>query len=267
MNFVVAIQPEARPVIEHFKLVKRNTSTPFPIFENHVHRLVISGIGPVHAAAATGFLLGQFNGIEPILNVGIAGHGKLPVGTAFLANRILQKHQQTVHFPPRILDSSIPTSVLQTIDHPEKNYPESIGYDMEAHAFCSIAYKSVTRELVQVLKVVSDNPSHPLEDFAPEQAIELISSQVSLIERIVKKMESLCNELTMDPFLLTLLSEIHSLHHFTVTENHQLERLIQRACCLGLKKSSIQSFAKSADSGKSILSFLSREIGKLGTFS
>ena len=44
MNFIVALQPEARPLIDRYKLVKRNDTTSFPIFENENHRLIISGM-------------------------------------------------------------------------------------------------------------------------------------------------------------------------------------------------------------------------------
>ena len=55
---------------------------------------------------------------------------------------------------------------------------------MEAHAIYNVAYKSVTREMIQVLKIVSDNPSYPLEQFNAEKAVRLISDQIPLIEEI-----------------------------------------------------------------------------------
>ena len=94
MNFLVALQPEARPLIEKFKLKKRNGSNPFPVFENESHCLAISGIGRIQAAAATGYLLGQLDGRpQAMINLGIAGHGTLDVGTLFLANRIFHSQE------------------------------------------------------------------------------------------------------------------------------------------------------------------------------
>lgn len=267
MNFVVALLPEARPLIECFKLRKRKSTSPFPIFENTDYRLIVSGIGQVRAAAATGYMLGQMIGTEPLLNIGIAGHGTLPVGEAFIGNRIFLREDKSVYYPPPVLDPSIPTSALQTIDHPEKNYPDSIGYDMEAHAICTIGYRSITRELVQVLKIVSDNPSNPLEKFTPDQAVTLITDKISLIEDVVSQMKTLAKELAVDPILLELISEIQSSHHFSVTESHQLRRYLERASALGIEVEKIQSTANSSQDGKSILSFLEGEIKSFSTFS
>ena len=76
MNFVIALQAEARPLIKSLKLTKRTGKTPFPVFESHYHRLVISGIGEIKSAAATGYLLGLFTAKpEAIINLGLAGHG------------------------------------------------------------------------------------------------------------------------------------------------------------------------------------------------
>ena len=82
MNFIVALQAEARPLIDKFKLQKSTKFKTFRIFHNTKHRLIVSGIGQVQAAAATGFLLGLLKDkAEALLNVGLAGHGKLTMGT------------------------------------------------------------------------------------------------------------------------------------------------------------------------------------------
>ena len=43
MNFVVALKAEATPLVDFFELVKENAASPFPIFANDRHRLVLSG--------------------------------------------------------------------------------------------------------------------------------------------------------------------------------------------------------------------------------
>ena len=85
MNFVIALQAEALPLIKSLKLTKRTGKTPFPVFESHYHRLVISGIGEIRSAAATGYLLGLFTTQpEAIINLGLAGHGSLKKGISLL---------------------------------------------------------------------------------------------------------------------------------------------------------------------------------------
>ncbi len=88
MNFVVALQAEACPLIDHYGL-KRSSGSPFRTFENQNHRLVISGIGTIRCAAATGYLLGLLpSRNEGLVNLGIAGHGQLEKGSLFIANRV-----------------------------------------------------------------------------------------------------------------------------------------------------------------------------------
>jgi adenosylhomocysteine nucleosidase len=264
MNFLVALQPEARPLIEKFKLKKRNGTHPFSVFENETHRLVISGIGRIQAAAATGFLLGQQDGRpKAIINLGIAGHGSLDLGTAFLANRIFHSQEKGIYYPPAVLESKISKSGLQTMDAPEKDYPEPIGYDMEAHAFCSIAYQSITRELVQVIKVVSDNPSAPLADFNPKFATDLLFANLSHIEEISEQLERLEREISMDPLILGMLAEIRAKLHCTATQVHQLERILQQAHALGMAQDEIRYLLKSSTHTKNLLSSLAEKLAPL----
>lgn len=264
MNFLIALQPEARPLIDKFKLKKRNGTHPFSVFENETHRLVISGIGRVQAAAATGFLLGQQDGRpQAMINLGIAGHGSLDVGTAFLANRIFHSREKGIYYPPAVLDSKISKSGLQTMDAPEQDYPEPIGYDMEAHAVCSIAFKSVTRELVQVIKVVSDNPSAPLTDFDPKLATDLLFENLSIIEEISEQLEGLEREISMDTDILAILAEMKAKFHFTATQVHQLEKLLQQAHALGVAQNEIRPLLDSSTHTKTLLSSLEEKLTPL----
>ena len=116
-------------------------------------------------------------------------------------------------------------------------HPQPIGYDMEAHAICSVAYKSVTRELVQVIKIVSHNLSNPLESFEPRIATDLISKQLQLIDEIAEQLDNSAKEFFsfFDPSIFTLIKELKIRHHFTATQTHQLEKVIQQAHALGLE--------------------------------
>ena len=260
MNFIVALQAEAMPLIDRFNLVKRSDTRVFPIFENKDHRVIISGIGRINAAAATGYLYRFEEYSQGIVNIGIAGHGELSTGTSFLANRILHSEEKTVYYPPPILEHPITTSALQTCDTPEKLYPHPIGYDMEAHAICSIAYRLITRELVQIIKIVSDNPSNPLESFSKKTATNLIASQLTLIEEIVEQMDDLSNRLSPDPVILELIEQIRSKFHFSSTQTHQLEKLVKQANALGLEITKISSIADSADNAKNCINFLRQNL-------
>jgi hypothetical protein len=149
------------------------------------------------------------------------------------------------------------------VDAPEKDYPEPIGYDMEAHAVCSIAFKSVTRELVQVIKVVSDNPSAPLTDFDPKLATDLLFENLSIIEEISEQLEGLEREISMDPDILAILAEMKAKFHFTATQVHQLERILQQAHALGMAQDEIRSLLDSSTHTKILLSSLEEKLTPL----
>ena len=106
---------------------------------------------------------------------------------------------------------------------------------MEAHAICSVAYKSVTRELVQVIKIVSDNPSNPLESFEPRIATDLISIHLPLIDEIAEQLDNL-KSISLDPSIFKINQRIKSSHHFTATQTHQLEKVITAGTYLGIGK-------------------------------
>ena len=90
MNFVVALKAEATPLVESFELAKENAPSPFPIFANDRHRLVLSGVGKELASKATNFLSERFsNPNQAWMNFGLSRHGDLATGTVFMANRIV----------------------------------------------------------------------------------------------------------------------------------------------------------------------------------
>jgi|TARA_E500000178_G_C16883845_1_gene690290 adenosylhomocysteine nucleosidase len=263
MNFVIALRNEARPLVEKFKLSKISDN-PFPLFGNKHHRLIISGIGRISSAAATGYLLGkmQFRP-EPIINFGLAGHGEFKVGDLFLANRIFHEQEKNTHYPPQLLKTGIPSSALQTCDLAESNYLEKIGYDMEAHAFCTVSYKSITRELVQVLKLVSDNPIEPLSGFDPQIASKLIYQQINKIEAVVMEIDSIASEIQPHPVLLEIMSQAESKLHFSETQRHQLSKLIIQSISLGLEKSDLIFLISSSRNSRVLLDKITKKLEPL----
>ena len=123
INFVVAHKLEANPLIEYFNL-KKFVKKPFQIFKNERGiRLIISGMGAIRASNAVKFMWELNNGgssfKEGWINVGIAGHRTLKLGTCFLANKISSKNTGEVYYPSLDLNTKI-TKGLITVGRPEK---------------------------------------------------------------------------------------------------------------------------------------------------
>lgn len=262
MNFVVAHYSEAKSIINQLGLTKNVSISSFQVFQNDHHKLIISGIGKVASAAATGFLIGQSvkdQRAVPFLNVGIAGHGSLDIGTAFIANRIEDDEGNTTFYPPQITNSKMMQSRLRSCSHPNRNYA-NLGFDMEAHAFFSIASRSITRELVQVVKVVSDNNDHSFESITPTIASDLIEKNLPEIIDLVDQLEGFSEEISVDSSTISIQEKARGMHSFSQTQLFELNRLISHAKILEIDLNEIIHEIRSGISSKQALQNLREKL-------
>jgi hypothetical protein len=241
MNFVVAFLAEAKPVIDFYELAKMNTLNG-TLFQDDRHSLVISGLGRDRAASATEHLAySKARQNEGWLNLGIAGHGSLQKGDAFIAGRIIDDKREEVYYPPQICPSSLQMSSLCTSSSPVTQYKPEMGYDMEAHSFYREASKFSFRELVQVVKIVSDTPSQPIEKIRPQEATAMIASHLNQLDQLVRQIDQLALELLPDEQVEEITKEILTIHHFSVTRTHQLHELLRHAKMLGIDLDEIKN--------------------------
>ncbi len=263
MNFVVALKAEAGPLIERFKLTKESAPSPFPVFANNRHRLVLSGIGKELSAKATTYLSERFpQPNQAWLNFGLAGHGNLELGTAFLANRILDDGGENAFYPTQLLDHTLESSALQTCSSPVSDYPDPIGYDMEASAFCASASLVSIRELIQVIKIVSDNPDHPVGSFDRSSVGTLIEGALSSIVPLVDRLEELAHQISPSTSLLDSIAHALPLHPFSETQRHQVRKLLTHAHTLGIPPKEPLAILKGAQSPKQAISDLRATLEK-----
>ena len=253
MNFIVALSCEAKPIIDELRLTKQFSPTPFPVFRNDFHRLVVSGIGKVAAAAATGFLLGSSSTkqeVQAYLNVGIAGHGTLQTNTAFIASCISDDQDKAIFYPPQIIDSDFEHSRLCTCSNPNQKYEKGLGFDMEAHAFYSIASRSATRELIQVLKVVSDNEGRSLESIQPTMVKEYICNHLLSILTFAQELDTLDKEISPNLETLDLQERARKIHPFSQSQIFQLDRLISHSRTFDLEEKNLIELIEKSNSPK-----------------
>jgi len=222
MNFVIAFQAEAKPIIEALQLSKTDDRL-FPCYQNERHRLVISGLGKVRARKAVEHLLSQ--GLEKNscwLNVGIAGHGSLEVGNAFLAAKIQDEVDGGCFFPPLVHPTILPPSTLISCEQPSTAYLPDCGYDMEGHAFYGALLSETLREFVQVVKIVSDNPKSPINEITPAKATSMIETHVTSVLELTGEMEKCRAEILPSEEVGQIHQSLLRYHHFSVTRSHQL---------------------------------------------
>jgi hypothetical protein len=229
IRLVVALASEARPLIARFGLRRAADAEGFETFLSDEAALVVSGMGRVASAAATaylqGFLGGGRHGVW--LNVGIAGHRDTPVGNAVLAHKIVEATSERCWYPPLVIEPPCTTAEVLTVDVPERYYSRDAVYEMEAAAFYPIACRFSTAELVQVVKIVSDNLDNPTTRLTPARVEALVEQRLDIIVALADGIGALAAELGAAEAAPASLESILERWHFTVSERRHLSRLLR----------------------------------------
>jgi hypothetical protein len=250
MNFMVAFKGEAQPLIDFYQLEKVEGAL-YPLFRNDQHSLIISGLGRDRATSAT-TALHQVTKKDNLgwMNLGIAGHGSLKFGEAFIAGKITDDSKDESFYPPQIFEHSFEISCLQTCSKPCSNYQPDLGYDMEAHAFYRTACQFSIRELVQVIKLVSDNPDHDLNQVNPKEVPAMIEKWLKEIDALVKQIDTASLSIKSDDELSEIIQKIQSVHSFSVTHTHQLNDLLRQAKSLEVNLDEIEEIITKASNAR-----------------
>ena len=106
---IVALACEAKPIIDHLRLQKLQSSV-FPLYINRagadsemVTSVVVSGIGALNMAAAVAWIGAQLPVRNTVwLNLGIAGHQLLEVGSCVRVVNCLDQLTGRRFYPPLI---------------------------------------------------------------------------------------------------------------------------------------------------------------------
>lgn len=222
--FVTALAAEARPLIRFYKLKLLADSSFCQIYKRDNISLIITGVGKLACVAACAYFQGMFRSDNAVwINVGIAGHGSLNVGTGVWANKIIDKSCDTNCYPLFTTRPKLPTMTVCTVERPEVIFSDASVYEMEASGFFSIASKCSSAELIHVFKVISDNKNEKILFRSPEienilepclKEIDDFSSSLLKVKKILPQNDHPTPEVFLDRW------------HFTETEKHQLKHLL-----------------------------------------
>ncbi|XDD50393.1 phosphorylase [Leptospira sp. WS92.C1] len=221
---VVALLPEAKPLITTLDLKILRDQTSFPIYQNEKYSLVVSGIGKVCSAIATTFLLTQYKNEDRngswIFNFGICGAPKeiSQIGESFLIHKITDRGTGKSGYPDILFKSSLRESSLLTVDQPvfeneSVELPNTL-VDMEASGFFQASRKFFTSDKIRIVKTVSDHFTK-FESITKGEITDTISMRIqNAIPEILQILSipiSPENEFELRP------DEIVSLNHFKKT--------------------------------------------------
>jgi nucleoside phosphorylase len=185
IKLVVALKPEADPIIAHYGLERIEDA--FPIFRSDEATLIVSGVGKSSAAAATAYLQTKTEGapLGAWFNVGIAGHRARPLGTSCMAREIvdLASGKRWRLETPKV---NLPTDTVWTTDRAETSYENDGLYEMEAAGFLTAATRFSPIGLIQCFKVVSDNQSSSTDRITPSRVRTLLEEALPKLTKAVR---------------------------------------------------------------------------------
>ena len=223
-----ALPCEAKPLIDHFRLKKDLGVDAFAVFTGAGICLTVTGIGKSAMAAGVAYSQARYAPNQPpvLLNIGIAGHRDHPLGELFLAHKITDAGRDKAYYPPLVFKPPCRTESLETYAKAQLAYHHASLCDMEASAFYETAIRFTTGEVVQTLKVISDNAAHPATHITPATASAQIAAHIGIISPFITQLQGLAQTLALpEP---EGLKEILARHHFTSNTQQQLSDKLRR---------------------------------------
>ena len=229
LNLIVALPEEARPVVHHYRLKRLHHVHAFPVYGNDDVRLIVSGIGNLAVAVATGYLAGIVDAGKTTawLNVGIAGCKSLSLGEAVLAHKITNMVSQQIFYPAICFDAPCKTVDVRTVAVPESNYLDEAVYDMEAAGFYSAALRFSTSELIHSIKIISDNETLHIDNISGAGVVNLLEQRMDDIANVADKLLVMVAALDAENMSDEEIDFITSRFHFTVSQRLQFKTLMQ----------------------------------------
>jgi adenosylhomocysteine nucleosidase len=256
-----ALPCEAKPLVAHFKLKKETAIPAFAVYSKADICLTVTGPGKNAMAAGIAYTQALFaSARQPVLlNIGIAGHKDHTLGALFLIDKIIDRDSGKKHYPPLLFNPPCATDSLQTVSKPLLDYNQPHLYDMEASAFYETAGRFSTGELIQCLKVISDNRTYPATDLQPKQVAEFIAAQISGIEGVMTDLFALA-ALVTEPEIKHFKRLTES-YRFSANEQLQLKNQLSRWDVL-TNGQALEIEGATFTNGKDVLRWLELEIKK-----
>ncbi|MBT6176240.1 MAG: hypothetical protein HOI23_03265 [Deltaproteobacteria bacterium] len=260
LRWVVALPSEASALIEAYKL-RLVREHPFKVYKNadETQALVISGLGRSASAAATVFLAECAPSNQPLIfiNVGIAGARDCELGSVWRAHKVICRSTGKVWYPGALGPRQGQSANLVTVDQPELEYPDDSLFDMEAAGFFEMASKLTSLELIQSLKVISDNSKEGIAGINKAKVTQWVCATLQPLESLTKHLLNLRNTAHANLPPSEWEEKLCEKFHFSVTQRHQLTRALSRYWALSEAEQPVMQCMDDAKDGKEYLKRLS----------
>lgn len=263
VRWVIALKAEAKPIIKQLKMIPSKKGINFPVYSDRkgYNWLIISNVGQSQSAAATNYLC-EVSNAPPWaawINLGVAGYGHDTYGSLYMVDRITLEKSNIVSYPGVALLSNLPRAGLLTVDRPRMDYSGPDLIDMEGFSFYKAASKLSCRELLVLLKVVSDGPKSDVKSLTSKKISNLISENIDKILSVLTKLEDISKLEGKRQVPPDICGQIKERWHFTVTQEHQLNILIRRWVAV-FPERILPLAIKNKQNSKSVISYLSKSL-------
>ncbi|MCF6324084.1 MAG: hypothetical protein L3J89_07165 [Gammaproteobacteria bacterium] len=260
INIITALQCEARPLIEYYKLRGNARHNAFRCYQNDDMQLIVSGIGKLSAATATTYLAASTPGTASSawLNLGIAGHANKATGIPLLAHKLIDNASEQQWFPGIVMPISCDSETLTTVDKPEQEYRKDTMVDMEASGFYAAASRFQSCELIHSLKIISDNQQHTSEQITEKITTAMISDNMATIDSVINPLLELSSQLNTIEQVPAEIYDFMAQWHFTTYQQNELRHLLRRWHALSLTDHPSHHDFSSHTTSKAVLSAIKK---------
>jgi hypothetical protein len=131
---------------------------------------------------------------------------------------------------------------------------------MEAAGFYEIAVKFSSSELIQVIKIISDNTASPIASINESSVTASVTSQLSTVAAVIKQLMSIRQLAVIDGLKHPLLTK----HHLTVSSSVKLTALLQRWYLL--KGTEFDGVAAHAGNAKELINWLEIQLDDMAFY-
>lgn len=234
---VTALQIEASPIIEYFKLKRDITVNAYQVYKNNEMALIVGGVGKVKSAMAAAYLLTSCNSSKSdvLLNIGFCGASSkvYPLGSLLLINKVRDIDTGRDYYPDLYTGRSLPQAALCCCTKPMgQSQPNGEGdfyCDMEASGIMEAARKFIYAHKVVILKIISDYLTP--EILKKEELKGYIQNQMPCVEELIKELKDLddSSERTLTEDEEKLISTISENLRFSNAMKQQLSKEVWKA--------------------------------------
>jgi len=233
VTVVCALTAEARPFIRRWQLA-RIAASPFQLLATRQRRVIVSGLGVHACATAVGYAAANEapDAHHLWVNFGIAGHAASALGHTVVATRVRHVQARDAWYPSLLVEPAWPGGEVLTHDQPVLDYPDRQYCDMEASAFMAAASRVAPLDLVQVVKVVSDNREHGPQAVHAPLIERLVEAQLGAFDDWIERWQA-CVGALPQARADAVRDELLARWRYTHAERTQLTQLCARWRLLG----------------------------------